>query len=79
MFVDWESASNEVIAHMCPGETGLPLGCVPIVDGTRHTGEKPVSGAAPTTPGPHTLWITNGGPEADRVRYQAGLIPDGPG
>ena len=79
MLVDWDSLSNKVIAHMCQGETGFPLGCVPIIDGTRYLGVKPVSASTHTTPGPHTLWITNAGPGAESVRYQVDLIPDGPG
>jgi hypothetical protein len=77
MFVDWGSASNQVIAHMCQGETGFPLGCVPIIDGTRHMGMKPVSASTHTTAGPHTLWITNGGQGVETVRYEVGFIRDG--
>lgn len=74
MNVDWESVGNDVIAHLCPGETDS--GCVPIIDGNRFRGRKPVSASTQITPGVHTLWITNGGPEAETVRYQVGLIPD---
>lgn len=75
MIVDWESSASDVIAHMCQGEVAFPLGCSPLIDGTRYHDEKPVAASAETTPGTHTLWITNSGPGPERVTYQVGLTP----
>ena len=74
MVVSWRAAADSVISHLCQGDAAFPGGCVPIIDGNRSTGTIPQVGSAQTTPGRHTLWITNGGPDAEQVEYEIGLI-----
>jgi hypothetical protein len=73
MVVDWQTPTNRVIAHVCPGLVPEDLGCAPVIDGTHSWGEKPSTGAASVAPGVYSFWIANSGTEAETVRYEAGL------
>jgi hypothetical protein len=71
MIVDWQDPLNTVTASLCPGRTSPPLGCVPVATGSYSGPYKPQRGEGNVTGGGvHSLWITNTGPAADRVRYE---------
>jgi hypothetical protein len=76
--VDWTALSSSIIAIVCrQAPPAFPLGCSPvIIDGNRFTGHKPVVASIRTTAGSHTLWLSNGGPAAEKVRYEAGFVPE---
>lgn len=75
--VDWSAPSNKIIAHVCrQAPPAFPLGCSPIIDGNRFPGHKPMIASVRTIAGTHTLWISNVGPGAEKIRYEAGLVPD---
>ena len=76
MVVSWRAAANSVLSSVCQGETAFPLGCVSVIDGNRSAGTIPQVGSARTTPGRHTLWITNRGPGAEQVEYEIGLTEE---
>lgn len=74
MAVDWGTPTTLLYAHVCPGEV-LTSGCVPVIDGNRSHGLKPLVGTARVQAGTYTFWIANEGPAAERVVYEAGLTP----
>lgn len=75
--VDWSSYSNRVIPHVCrQPPPAFPLGCSPIIDGTRFKDRKPVIASVRTTAGTHTLWISNDGPAVEKIRYEVGFVPE---
>jgi len=74
LLVDWQSPTNNVIPHLCAGEVPAGLGCVPIIDGNRFSGRKPMVASAAVSAGLHTLWISNDGAGEERVEYTVGLM-----
>lgn len=77
MVVDWQTPGNRVFALVCPGAVvPPPLGCAPVIDGTRASGKKPLTGRATVTSGAYWLLISNGGPGEEVIRYEAGLVPN---
>jgi hypothetical protein len=73
--IDWSQVTNRVTTIVCRGAMTAGLGCSSVlIDGNRNAGKKPTIAAAPAQPGLHTLWITNGGPGREQVRYEVGLL-----
>lgn len=74
MLVDWRSPTNRITPHLCAGEVPQGSGCIPLIDGTRFSGRKPVAASAAVSAGLHTLWVSSGGSGEERVAYEFGLV-----